>query len=468
MIPGLQQYLRPFQRAILEDMSRYRIILKSRQCGISTLMALEAVITAAGLHGYTHNVLIISKTDRDARDVIDKARRWREILCLDKRLNRALGLSKSTERILQFSKTGYRVETSTQNPEAGRGKTGHLVMDELAFQRYAEEIMTSATPAIESNPNLRLTCVSTPNGTFNNRFWEIWQDQDTYGHYSRHKIDIHRAVADGMPVNIDELRTRYSSEQFAQEFECQFIGAGQDYHPAELLRDARIERPPGSHKTILGIDIASVVDNTAVQVLRQYADGRIVLGETYEIQGLPYKTNVVDRKLGQERVIHALIEHHNPAMVIMDCTTEASEVLALLRQLCGERNIHAHVFTQEFKCQWVPRLKMALQDGTVKLEHAQDLSFSVHAANRMLDKNVNIEKPKAFVKGAFLPSHRAILEKDFGTVYKKMVSTGLTFDSKRSKSGHGDSYWAALLAFYCTIGDGRRRITKPRAHKRLA
>ena len=466
MIPGLDSYLRPFQRSILEDMSRYRIVLKARQCGISTLMALEGVLTSAGLHGYPHNVLIISKTDRDARDVIDKAKRWREILCLDKRLAQRLRLSKCNERALQFESTGYRVEASTQTQDAGRGKTAHLVMDELAFQRYADEIMTSATPAIESNPNLRLTCVSTPNGTFNNKFWEIWKDRDTFGHYSRHQVDIHRAVADGMPVDVEELRKRYTSEQFAQEFECQFIGAGQDYHPAELLREARIERPSGSSRVILGIDIASVVDNTAVVVLRQFASGMMVFGETYEVQGLPYKTNMVNKTLGQERVIHALIEHHNPAMVIMDCTTEASEVLALLRQLCGQRVIHAHVFTQEFKATWVPRLKLGLQDGSVKLEHAKDFVYSSHAAKRVMSDTVDVKNPKSFVKSCFLPSHRAILEKDFGTVHKKMLSTGLTFDSHRSKTGHGDSYWAALLAYYVARGDGRRRITKARAHRR--
>jgi hypothetical protein len=41
-----------------------------------------------------------------------------------------------------------------------------------------------------------------------------------------HFVDIHRAAADGLPVNIEELKAGMADpEGWAQEFECQFLDA---------------------------------------------------------------------------------------------------------------------------------------------------------------------------------------------------------------------------------------------------
>ena len=59
------------------------------------------------------------------------------------------------------------------------GITSHncLVMDEAAFipKNIADEFMASVFPVLSSSKDSKAIMVSTPNGTANNLFYDIWQ-----------------------------------------------------------------------------------------------------------------------------------------------------------------------------------------------------------------------------------------------------------------------------------------------------
>ncbi len=54
--------------------------------------------------------------------------------------------------------------------------------------------------------------------------------------WSCHFVDIHSAVADGLPVDVEELKAALDDpEGWAQEFECQFLDTQAVLLPYELL-----------------------------------------------------------------------------------------------------------------------------------------------------------------------------------------------------------------------------------------
>lgn len=468
MIPGLDSYLRPYQRAIITDNARYRVVLKSRQIGVSDLIALECALTAAGLHSaLPHNCYVVSKSQRDAVGVIDKAKKWVSVLSLDPQVAPYMRLARNSSTEIQFERSRFRVVALCQSETAGRGVSGHLYFDEFAFWQLQREIFLSASPSIESNESLRMTIVSTPNGTTNCMYHEIWANKgEAFGHYSRHQIDVYQAAAEGMPINVDEVKSRYSRDQFAQEFCCEFLGEGSEYHSPELLRACRVERPRGSNKIWLGVDVASVSDHTVVQVARQYAN-KIVFGETYSIAGMPYRSNEAEQRIGQDRVVAALIRHYNPAVTIFDATGESGEFLGCVRALLPDRNLAGHTIRRAWKNEWVGKLKMAMQAGHVGLEFGKDYIFGKENFRRCM-KDVMEKTPQQLINEGFYPASQSTLERDFGLVYKRMTQYGLTYQTRRIKGGgHGDAYWAALMAYYVAASGGvKKRVKKARAHRR--
>jgi hypothetical protein len=63
---------------------------------------------------------------------------------------------------------------------------------------------------------------------------------------SCHFVDIHAAVADGLPANIEELKAAMDGpEGWAQEFECQFLDVQSTLLPYELIAPCE---EPGGHR----------------------------------------------------------------------------------------------------------------------------------------------------------------------------------------------------------------------------
>ncbi len=187
VVQTIRDWLRPYQLEMLTDSSRYRIILKGRQIGVSDgVIALECVLVASGLVDLvelvdvsTNSCVVVSRRDSEAKDVIEKCKEWVRRLRLVEAFRPYLETTKWSASEIKFTESGHRIVAETQNPDAARGKTGHLYLDEYAFYAYQREIFRSAAASTESRPDLRITIVSTPNGQ-GDHFHEVWADKQ-YG-----------------------------------------------------------------------------------------------------------------------------------------------------------------------------------------------------------------------------------------------------------------------------------------------
>jgi hypothetical protein len=121
---------------------------------------------------------------------------------------------------------GSKVIAASTTSSAIRGGSFNLVfLDEFAFvpNNIAVEFFNSVYPVISSGKTSKIIIVSTPNGM--NLFYKMWMDaiekRSTYK-----ALEIHWSMVPGRDEAWKEQTIKNTSpEQFAQEFETEFLGS---------------------------------------------------------------------------------------------------------------------------------------------------------------------------------------------------------------------------------------------------
>lgn len=154
----------PFQQEFLQCRERFRIINKPRQCGISTTEAAECAWEFDNIPG--SRIVIISK---DGDSAINFHKYVTDMLKSVRRNNpdaKFPALLKTNTRLTENS-IGSKIISLASSKEAGRSFSAtHLVLDELAFIEYADDIWQSANATL-SQTRGRVTAISTPKGRAN-------------------------------------------------------------------------------------------------------------------------------------------------------------------------------------------------------------------------------------------------------------------------------------------------------------
>lgn len=165
----------PFQAAFLQCRDIFRAINKPRQCGISTTVAVDVAWEFDNVPGA--QIVVISK-DQDA--AINFHKYVRQILFSVRRNNpNAPKITKDNTRETE-NELGNRIVSLAASKEAGRSFSAtHLVLDELAFIVYADDIWQAANATLAQTGG-RVTVISTPKGRAN-LFYRIFEETDHLG-----------------------------------------------------------------------------------------------------------------------------------------------------------------------------------------------------------------------------------------------------------------------------------------------
>lgn len=154
-----------FQRELIIPavLSNLHVIFrKSRQQGLSVICGIYAIWKVN--FNIAQDVLIISRTGKDARDFKSKAMVTYDRLpeFLKSKATRD-GQNMSTLKLVNQSK----MEVRTAAQDSGRGVTASLlILDECAFMQYADDIWGSAFPSL-NNTGGQCFIISTANGVGN-------------------------------------------------------------------------------------------------------------------------------------------------------------------------------------------------------------------------------------------------------------------------------------------------------------
>jgi hypothetical protein len=210
----------PFQEKTLTDFHQhdFNIVLKSRQMGISTLVAAYSLWMM--LFQEDKNILVISKTQEVAKEIVSKVRfandnlpSWLKRKALD---NNKLSLKLSN---------GSRILAVSSASDAGRSfALSLLIIDEAAFIDKIDEIWTAAYPTLSTGG--RAIILSTPNGV-GNFFHRMWKDAESQkNNFNFISLPWHLHPERDQIWRDKQTEVAKSPKEAAQECDCSFLTSG--------------------------------------------------------------------------------------------------------------------------------------------------------------------------------------------------------------------------------------------------
>lgn len=375
--------LYPYQKAWLEDDSRFKIGMFARQTGKTFTTTLEIALdmALAELEGRRTRWVILSRGERQAREAMEEGVKLHlramnaafDALETDFRLE-----DRTTIRALEVSmKNGSRVTALPANPDTARGFSANVFLDEFAFHKDSHAIWKALFPVISKN-GLKLRITSTPNGK-ENKFYELMTAED--GSWSRHVVDIYAAVAGGLPRDIDELRKALADEDaWAQEFELQWMDGATAWLSWELINAAEDDKAgqPEMYTggpCFVGVDIGRRRDLFAAVVLEEVGDV-LWVREIAERRGATFAE--------QDAILDDIMSRYRVMRVCMDQTGMGEKPVEDAQRRHGTSRVEGVLFTASAKLGLATVGKQAFEDKRLRIPHGvQALRSDLHKLQKV-------------------------------------------------------------------------------------
>lgn len=232
---------------------------------------------------------------------------------------------------------GSKIVAASTSSSAVRGGTYNMILlDEFAFvpKNIADEFFSSVYPTISSGNTTKVIIVSTPCGM--NHFYKLWSDaQDQKNLYK--PVEVHWSEVPGRDEKWKEETIKNTSkEQFAQEFECDFVGSINTLinatklknmpfkDPALVLGDMDIyEEPQEGHVYTLVVDVShgEGLDYSAFSIIdsSEFPYKQVAKYRNATIPPLTYPT-----------VIHNAALKYNEAFILVEINDIGQQVADIL------------------------------------------------------------------------------------------------------------------------------------------
>jgi len=224
-------HLYPFQEDTLTQFSqhRYNIVLKSRQTGISTLVAGYALWKM--LFNEDFNVLVIATKQEVAKNLVTKVRVMNDFL--PSWLKQVA--TEDNKLSLKYT-NGSQIKAISSGGDAGRSEAlSLLVFDEAAFIDKIDDIWVSSQSTLSTGGDAIV--LSTPNGV-GNFFHKTWEGSKLTGKdwNKFNAIKLHWSVHPDRDQDWrDDQETLLGTKGAAQECDCNFNSSGDTVIEPELL-----------------------------------------------------------------------------------------------------------------------------------------------------------------------------------------------------------------------------------------
>lgn len=352
-----------YQRNWFLDRSRFKIGMFARQTGKTFTTSLEVAddCYVAAAEGRRRRWVILSRGERQAKEAMDEG---------VKRHCQAYGLSfeaaefdwkgddgsyKALEVTLPH---GSRITALPANPDTARGFSANVFLDEFAFHRDSGAIWKALFPVISAGWDLRIT--STPNGK-GNKFYELMSGKDET--WSRHVVDIYKAVADGLPRNIEELRTGLADDDaWSQEYELKWLDEASAWLSYDLITS--VEDPDAGDPSkyqgnvcFVGVDIGRRSDLFVIWVWEQIGDV-LWCREIIELKRATFAL--------QDEALDAVMKKYRVGRVCMDQTGMGEKPVEDAQRRYGSR-VEGVLFTGPNKLVMATAGKERFEDRTCRI-----------------------------------------------------------------------------------------------------
>jgi len=210
-----------FQKEIVGTIhnNRFTICKLPRQSGKSTTIV--SYLLHYALFNPNCNIAILANKSSTARDILGRLQLAYENI--PKFLQQGvLNWNKGNIEL----ENGSKIVAAATSSSAIRGGSYNIIfLDEFAFvpATIAEQFFSSVFPTISSGKSTKMVIVSTPHGM--NMYYKLWSDSiNKLNDYV--PVEVHWSEVPGRDEKWKEETIRNTSkEQFASEFECEFLGS---------------------------------------------------------------------------------------------------------------------------------------------------------------------------------------------------------------------------------------------------
>ena len=228
-----------FQKKLIRNFHKHRfnICKMPRQTGKSTTVV--SYLLHYAIFNDNVNIGILANKAATARDLLGRLQLAYENLP-----------SWMQQGIVAWNKgsmeleNGSKIIAASTSASAVRGMSFNIIfLDEFAFvqNHLADDFFASVYPTISSGKSTKVIIVSTPHGM--NHFYRMWHDAER-GQNEYTPTEVHWSEVPGRDAKWKEQTIRNTSkQQFAIEFECEFLGSVDTLISAAKLKAMVYEQP---------------------------------------------------------------------------------------------------------------------------------------------------------------------------------------------------------------------------------
>ena len=368
----------PWQRRWLEDNARFKIGMWSRQTGKTWTATLEIVldVLAARRAGRASSWLILSRGERQAREAMRAG-----VHVHARALAGGGGEDAFAFRAHEWDAGDGNVVTALPaNPDTARGYSRHVYLDEFALHPDSRGIWAALYPTVTRGGRLRIT--STPKGR-RGKFHELMAGRGAGGasSWSRHTVDIHKAVAEGYPVDAGELRAGLADDAiWRQEYECRWLDESLSWLSWETIlaaEDAAAGKPAGyaGGPVFIGVDIARRNDLWVAWAIEMVGD----VAWTREIRTLrnaPFAA--------QDAALDAMRGRYRAVRIAADRTGIGEMPVEGMKARYGADRVEGVAFTAPRKLDLATALRERLETRRLRIPPDPALRADLHGVTRMV------------------------------------------------------------------------------------
>ncbi len=308
-----------FQKEILRDFhtNRFNIAKLPRQTGKSTTVV--AYLLYYAIFYDSVNIGILANKASTARELLGRLQLAYENL--PKWMQHGILVWNKGNVELE---NGSKILAASTSASAVRGMSFNILfLDEFAFvpNHVAEQFFASVYPTITSGKSTKVIIISTPNGM--NHFYKMWEDARR-GKNDYITNEVHWSQVPGRDAKWKEETIKNTSpRQFAQEFECDFLGSADT-----LISPAKLQNIPFHDpiKSNAGLDVYERVEKdheyiVTVDVARGIG-GDYSAFIVFDITTVPYKivakyrNNEIKPVLFPSVIFQVCKEYNNPYVLV--------------------------------------------------------------------------------------------------------------------------------------------------------
>lgn len=377
--------LYPYQQAWINDQSRFKIGLWSRQIGKTFSTTLELVLDclAAESQGRRKRWVILSRGERQAKEAMDEGVKM-HLKAMQQGFKALEYDWEASVKALEVELPGgSRITALPASPDTARGFSASVVADEFAFHKDSRAIWRSLFPVISAGHKIRV--ISTANGR-SGMFYDLMTSQDSA--WSKHVVTVHDAIAQGLPRDAEELRRGLRDEDaWRQEYLCEWVDEASAWLTYELINACEHDQAGepdryDGNPVYVGNDIARRKDLWVAVALEKVGD---VLW-LREMRCLHRATFAE-----QDATIQELMRKYRVARFCLDKTGMGERAAEDYQRSFGEYRVEGVLFTPGNKLIMANLARQVFEDRKIRIPAGDEaLRGDLHSLKKIVTPAGNV------------------------------------------------------------------------------